>query len=694
MGKTQDTLKRESELRQKMSQGLAAFDDYASDSEPNSNTRVILRRHDVPPPHSNPHEILNPDGVVDIVQFCEHAHFLDLRLTPWQQIILKSFYMGTEGNTHLKLEAEITDTGCNGCVWQATMLAEVEQARQGKTKLPMMIPPNSPCLTCTRLPDDVRLGRYDQLRAKSLNEKARLNIQKLQDRALADLYITEWGVLQDKQVKEEVRQQIIDKLGNKFQEMILVLGRRSGKSFLVSIIALYEVYRFLMMGHPQPRFSMLDYDTITICNVANSESQAKSAIFDKIAQLVLSSPFFGKYVGKKTLSEIHFCTPQDIKENERRAANGDDPLTGTIQLISGHSNSKTLVGRSMAVIILDEMAEMAGKNDDANDADLYAKLKPSIATFGLEGKIICISNPLGPTGKFFRLYESAFDDETTLMFQLPTWLSNPNVDKTLLDSERRKDPANFSMHYGAEFGDSGASPFIPSEHIHNAFRRGEGRRRGEFGEPTIRYFAHLDPAYSSDNYTLVVAHTEPIFGLLEPDGKQTMRVVVDHIMIWRPNGPNYPINVEEVDAYVMALSGKFKFAQISYDHWNSQGSIIKLKSHGLPVICTPFTREYQDKIFQIMFDLFTGERIDFYNIDTPLTTDRGLINLNEVKEGKDQLLMLQRVLKGNRYKIEAIPGKHDDVCDCVAAAAYQALKDKVYSTLPRSRAAMLSGRFK
>jgi hypothetical protein len=702
--KTQEAVKRDSEARQKMIQGLAEFEiAVATEAGEDMSARPVMSRHDVPCPFVEPHPIYNPDGVVDVVTFCEHPHFLDLKLTPWQKIIVKSFYMGSEGSTKLKIENDRSDTGCNGCVWKNNMLAESETARHGKSRLPMMLAANSPCLKCERFPQQDREDRYEQLSLRSLNERGRENVEKLKARPVEDGYITEWGVLHDPQVNSEMVQQVEDKIGNKFQELILVLGRRSGKSFMVSIIALYETYRFLMMQHPQPRFSMMDYDTITICNVANSKSQAQAAIFDKIAQLVLASPFFGKYVGKKTQSEIHFKTPQDILENERRALNGDEPLTGTIQLISGHSNSTTLVGRSMAVIILDEMAEMAGASDDGTDSDLYAKLKPSIATFGLEGKIICISNPLGPSGKFYKLYLASFLDETTLMFQLPSWLSNPTIDQRLLDSERLKDPANFSMHYGAEFGDAGAQPFLPPELVHNAFLRGDKIRRAEFGTPKNRYFAHLDPAYNFDNYTLVVLHTEAIFGMTDTDGRPLMRVVVDHVNIWTPKGPNHPVPVEEVDAYVLALASKFKFAQISYDHWQSQGSINKLKSHGLNVICTTFNRDYQDRIFQTMFDLFISERIDIYNVNTRKVVDgtnsfesdwEGLVSLRDVDQSKEQLLMLQRVLKGNRYKIEAIPGKRDDVPDCIASAAYQALKDKVYVRMPLTRSAYLGDRFR
>ncbi|MFM9449557.1 hypothetical protein, partial [Streptomyces acidiscabies] len=70
-----------------------------------------------PTPEKN---VRNPHGIVDILTFCEHPYFLNQRLTPWQKMILKLFYAGTDGNSHL---ANIDNTrpadekSCTGCVW-------------------------------------------------------------------------------------------------------------------------------------------------------------------------------------------------------------------------------------------------------------------------------------------------------------------------------------------------------------------------------------------------------------------------------------------------------------------------------------------------------------------------------------------------------------------------------------------------
>jgi hypothetical protein len=352
-------------------------------------------------------------------------------------------------------------------------------------------------------------------------------------------------------------------------------------------------------------------------------------------------------------------------------------------------------------IIIDEMAAMARDSDGGNDDDLYSMLKPSIATFGMDGKIICISNPLGPTGKFYSLYNNSFDDDTTLMFQLPTWLSNPTISQSYLDSERTKDPSNFGMHYGAEFGDGGASPFLPQLSVYEAFRERASNIRAEHGNPHIRYFAHLDPAYSSDNYTLVVIHLEPIANMTNLDGKPLMRVIVDHMHLWRPRD-SFPINPNVVDAYILDLAKKFKFAQISYDHWGSIGSITKLQSCGLNVVKVTFSKDYQDKIFAEMYELFVNNRIEFYGTDTRIfdkdsieASENGWYNLGEVLECRDQLINLQKKWRSNStYKVEALKGKHDDFPDCVAAASYEALKFKEYQRLAKARSIYTGPRFR
>lgn len=682
--------KEEANVKQQVMRDFNAFIQMVDEERGNESTSYQEARASISAPPEPEKNFRNPDGLVDVVTFCEHPYFLNLRLTPWQKLILKLFYCGSPGNIHLSIDDTHTEN-CEGCIWSNCREAErrtVKDIRSKKMVPYVYMPPeNSRCLQCKRYSEEDRQVRFDFLKRTSLNDAQLAILEPLFNKLVEDKFTTEKDLFEN-DLEDDVREQIRGKIGLPFQELILVLGRRSGKSFMVSVIALYEVYKLLMMVHPQSRYALMEFDTITLLNVATSETVARSAIFIKIKNLVETSPYFIQYIGKNPTSlEILFLTDHDKEENIRREKMGVPLLEGTIELRSGHSQSATLLGGTICTVIIDEMAAMAKNSIETEGVDetLYAMLKPSLATFGMDGKMICISNPLGPTGKFYKLYQAAFVDKTMLMVQLATWQSNPTVDQLFLESERIKDPENFGMHYGAQFGVTGMSPLLPEWAVNAAFEKGTNRKRGESGYSQIQYFAHLDPAFSSDNYTLVVLHLEPIPNMYTPEGKQMKEIVVDYMHFWQPRN-GFPVDSNEVDSFIIELATKYKFTQISYDHWGSQGSITKLRNYGLNVIQVTFSRNYQNLIFQEMYEMFINQRIDIYNVNSLVVQDSQLVSLEESKECRNQLLTLQKKWRSNNtYKIEALRGGRDDFPDCIAAAAYEALKFKEYQKLARPK---------
>ena len=97
-----------------------------------------------------------------------------------------------------------------------------------------------------------------------------------------------------------------------------------------------------------------------------------------------------------------------------------------------------------------------------------------------------------------------------------------------------------------------------------------------------------------------------------------------------------------------------------------------------------------------MATLIREDRIDIYDISGGAYLDKSGNKhpLNEIKEAKNQFLFLQKKWKGKRFAIEALSGYHDDICDAVAAAAYEALFARIAKTLPRSRTINMSGRIR
>ena len=661
-------------------------------------------RSEIAPPLKPEKTRFNPDQIVDIVTFIEHPYFCNLKPYPLQRLILKCFYMGQEGNTDLVIQdiPEEERIGCSGCVWDFVKKNEhksVEMHKQNRPFKASFSVINSPCLTCDRMDKDIIQQRFENEIDNATNPDALKKIEQLQERPYIDNFQTEKDLLYSEEFDPKLRMQIMDKCENryKFQELVLVLGRRSGKSFLVSAIGLYELYRLISMGHPQARYGLMEFDAIYLLNVAKNEEQAKNAIFAKLKQTVLASPFFQPYIGKDTELEMRFFTENDRKENERRETAGLNLFSGSLVLKCGSSSASGLVGLTCWSVIMDEIAAMAGDNPDSGlDYDLYNDLKPSLATFGRDGKMMMLSNPKGPIGLLYDLHENRQDDPSTLVMRGPTWLVNPNIDRDFLESEKKKNPTEYQMQYGAEFGASSSDPMFAEDDINRFFSSMSMVKRVEKGFGMHDYFCHLDPARTSDYYALAVAHTEAIIGQMGADGRIMRRIVIDHIHFWNPLTKNQPIEEKTIEEYVLDLHKRFRFRQVSIDQWNSQSSVIKLQSLGVPIVEKQFNKNYKESIYTELATLIREDRIDIYDVSGGAYLDKSGNKhpLNEIKEAKSQFLFLQKKWKGKRFAIEALSGYHDDICDAVAAVAYEALFAKIAKQLPKSRTINMSGRIR
>lgn len=656
---------------------------------------VYSNRYEVPPPEPKDKSKYNKNNIVDIETFITHPYYLNLRPYPWQILALKLFYAGSEGNTHLEFndtkKEDVQD--CSGCVWEYVVENEkkcVEAIEREENYQSILSPLNSRCLKCSRCPLKIRQTKLEHEIKQASDKDTESNLRDIIETETEDFFQSEMDLI-DAIPDEAVKMQIKNKLRKKFQELVLIIGRRGSKSFMTVAIALYELHKLLSMKHPQKKLNLPDFQEIVILNVAKNEDQAKDSIFTPMKNAAVSSPFFQKYIGVDNALEMKFLTENDLEENSRRTERGLTPLDGTLILKCGSSSASGLVGKTCWCIILDELAAMAGDNPNSGvDKKLYNDLKPSLTTFGKEGKIICLSNPKGPFGQLFTLYNSRLEDDMTLILKLPTWHINANVDKLWLEGERRRDPVEFNMQYGAEFGTNSQDPYLSPEDVAYAFENSSKTTRTEQREPgLIDYYCHVDPANRSDYYAIAIVHAIPT-GEQDLQGRPIKRFIVDHMQFWAPLKMKQPVPIREVEEYILELHQKFKFKQISFDQWGSPETMQKLESHGLPVVLKVFNKEYKDKIYMHLLETFRDKRIEFYKMSAGKVRDvkGNIMNINEIPEAKDQFTFLQKKWKNGRQIIEALSTYKDDLCDAVAAAIYESnSQSTVVKSLPRSRVA-------
>lgn len=470
----------------------------------------------------------------------------------------------------------------------------------------------------------------------------------------------------------------------------------SGKDFLTSIIALYEAMRLLEApgGNPYAQYNLGMADPFTILTIANSSQQAK-ILFRQIKEKVLNSVYFKDKIIPEGINSdsMHFLTPEDKKRNQELESQGFSPSLGSIVVRAGHSNSDSLVGISCFVLLLDEIGLYKNTAGSSSGDAIFNSLAPAVKTYvrevpllneeGLpmfdekgkqiidkiyDGKIVCLSTPRGKDGIFYNLYSNHIDVDHRLVLRAATWQVNPLQTKEgLIASFPSMPEEKFRMEFGAEFSGTAGENFFPEEGVEACFREKalEFRNHGIAGH---YYFAHLDPATSSHNYALVLAHKETFF---DPEAaKRDWRIVIDHIKYWSPS-PGKPIIVSEVDEYVASLNIKFCLGLVTYDHFNSQESISNLRKRGVPTKMTPFTRQYKNIIYNNLYQLIAQKRLIIPN---------HLLLKNEMKN-------LQRKWTDNGYKV--YPKRDgdittDDICDALAGACYNCV-EKEQNTVVRGK---------
>ena len=226
------------------------------------------------------------------------------------------------------------------------------------------------------------------------------------------------------------QQEILDNLfENNINHAIWALGRRSGKTFMSAVAAVY-------MCFVQDEFFIKKVrkgEKWYIIAVANDLGQSKIAL-DNIRQLILNSPF-NQEITRETSLDIEIsngCVFQAIPASARASR-----------------------GKAVVAILQDELAFSIEGDMNRGAEAMYNALSPSIAQFGKYGKIIELSSPWLTSGLFFDHFKQAESGDFPGMEarQIPTWEINPSLPYgcDFLERARKKDEESFQIEFGAQF---------------------------------------------------------------------------------------------------------------------------------------------------------------------------------------------------------------------------------------------------
>jgi hypothetical protein len=431
-------------------------------------------------------------------------------------------------------------------------------------------------------------------------------------------------------------------------EIILQLGKGSGKDFTSTVACSYIVYKLLCLKDPARYFGKPSGDAIDIINVAINAQQAKNVFFKGFKSKIERSPWFaGKFYAKADSIEFDHA----------------------ITVYSGHSERESHEGLNLILAVLDEISgfaqEIGTGNDQGKTADnIYKAFRASVdSRFPDLGKVALLSFPRFPgdfisqrydaviadkdvvtkTHKFImnpelpeetegNSFEISWDEDTILnykfpgMFALkrPTWVVNPT---------RKVD--DFKLAFYTDLGDAmqrfACVPSFSSDAFFKQREKVQGamtirnpidqfRRFDETfkPDPNKKYYVHADLAQKHDKCAVAIAHVEKWVSVqVMKDYEQVVPVViVDAVAWWEPKKEG-PVNLSEVKQWIQNLRRQgFDLGMVSFDRWQSFDIQNELKSVGIKTETVSVAKKhyedmamliYEDRLAMPMIDLLFEE---------------------------------------------------------------------------------------
>jgi hypothetical protein len=461
-------------------------------------------------------------------------------------------------------------------------------------------------------------------------------------------------------------------------EIILQLGKGSGKDFTSTVACAYIVYKLLCLKDPAKYFGKPSGDAIDLINVAINAQQAKNVFFKGFKTKIEKSPWFaGKYNAK--VDSIEF----------------DKSIT----VYSGHSERESHEGLNLLLAVLDEISGFASEvgtgNEQGKTADnIYKAFRGTIdSRFPDLGKVVLLSFPRYQGDFISQKYDSVIADKD-VVHKSHKYIINPLLGDTpdnTLEIEWEEDHIlsykfpgvwalkrptwevnptrsieDFKIAFYNDLGDAmmrflcmpvySSDAFFKQkeklEHCMTSRNPVDEFRRFDPGftpDPNKTYYVHADLAQRHDKCAVAIAHVEKWINLqVIKDYEQVAPiVVVDAVAWWEPRKEG-PVNLSEVKNWIINLRRLgFNIGKVTFDRWQSYDIQQELRAVGIETDTVSVAKKHYEDLAMLVYE----ERIVMPQI--PLLLEE----LSELK-----------IMKNNRVDHPRKSSK--DLADAVCGAAF------------------------
>jgi hypothetical protein len=415
-------------------------------------------------------------------------------------------------------------------------------------------------------------------------------------------------------------------------EIILQLGKGSGKDHTSTIGCAYLVYKLLCLKDPAAYFGKPPGDSIDIINIAINAQQAKNVFFKNFRTKIERSPWFaGRFEAK--MDNVEFDK--------------------TITVYSGHSERESHEGLNLILAILDEISgfsETANSESSKTPDAIYKAFRASVdSRFPDYGKVILLSFPRHPNDFITRRYNDVIAEKEIEQKEY-TFVVNPDLPADMPENEFKieweedhiiaykypgvfavKRPTweanptrtieNFKISFMTDYSDamqrfacmpsySSDAFFKQVEKLEEAMIKVNPIDSFKRIEPSWQpkedsvYYLHADLAQKHDKCAIAISHVDR-WVTMQSFNEYTQTVpfvIVDAVVWWEPKREG-PVDLSEVKKWIQSFRREgFKIGMVTFDRWQSFDIQNELKAQGIKTDTLSVAKKHYEDFAMLLYE--------------------------------------------------------------------------------------------
>jgi hypothetical protein len=405
-------------------------------------------------------------------------------------------------------------------------------------------------------------------------------------------------------------------------EAWLACGRRSGKSFMLALIAVW------LATFKDWRPYLAPGEVATVMIVACDRKQARVIV---------------RYI-TAFLEECELLKPL-IQRKSGAAEGWAIELEGRVTIEVHSCNFRSVRGYTVCAALLDEIAFWRSEESANPDREVIEAVRPALATVP-GSMLLCASSPYSRRGALWDAHRRHFaKDGPVLVWQAPTAVMNPTVSERVVEEALERDASVAASEWLAEFR-ADIESFITREAVEACIEPGVRERPPQSGQ---RYEGFVDPSGGrSDAMTLAIGHRKGEVAIL--DATREVRPPCD------------PATTVLEFAGTLAAYG---IREVRGDRYGGEWPAAEFRKRG------------------IWYRTEELSKSDLYREFLPAINSRRVELLDNPRLVTQLVSLERRVGRSGRDSIDHPPGMHDDLANAVAGVTKRLAKP--VSTLSQQR---------